>query len=56
MDCAFKILKQEGFKGFYKGTLPRLIKVIYSTGVNFALIESIRDFLFKMFPNKDKIA
>ncbi len=41
LDCARKIWKQEGFFAFYKGTVPRLSRVVLDTAIVFTLYEHI---------------
>ena len=40
-DCARSIWRNEGFKGFYKGTVPRLSRVVLDTAIVFTLYEQI---------------
>ncbi|XP_004071531.1 mitochondrial thiamine pyrophosphate carrier [Oryzias latipes] len=35
MDCMFQIAKEEGFRGFFKGLSPSLVKAALSTGFTF---------------------
>ncbi|KAG9279209.1 mitochondrial thiamine pyrophosphate carrier [Astyanax mexicanus] len=35
MDCAMRILKEEGLRGFFKGLSPSLLKAAVSTGLTF---------------------
>jgi solute carrier family 25 citrate transporter 1 len=39
MDCAWKILRNEGILAFYKGLTPNLIKVFPSSGMFFLAYE-----------------
>lgn len=41
MDCARQIWKNEGIRGFYKGTVPRLSRVVIDVALTFALYEHI---------------
>lgn len=38
-DCAAKIWKHEGIRGFYKGTVPTVLKSTLSTAITFAVYE-----------------
>ena len=38
-----KTLKNEGIRGLYKGTVPRLCRVVNTVAITFVLIEGIRD-------------
>ena len=44
---AQQILKTEGPKGFYKGVIPRLGRVVLSQGIIFMSYESIADSIRK---------
>jgi hypothetical protein len=50
MDCFYKILKNEGVLGFYKGCGARLSRVILDVAITFTLVEHIRSVLDKVFP------
>lgn len=41
VDCILKIIREDGFLGFYKGTLPRLARVVPGQGLLFASYEGI---------------
>ncbi|XP_062341854.1 tricarboxylate transport protein A, mitochondrial [Osmerus eperlanus] len=41
VDCAFKILKNEGPQAFYKGTVPRLGRVCLDVAIVFVLYEEV---------------
>lgn len=41
LDCAFKIWKHEGVKGFYKGTVPRLGRVCLDVAIVMTLYDKI---------------
>lgn len=45
VDCAVQILKHEGIRTFWKGTTPRLSRVMFSSGIVF----SVQDFLMRLF-------
>jgi len=46
-DCFKQILKTEGPKGFYKGVIPRLGRVVPGQGIIFMSYESIADSIRK---------
>ena len=37
IDCAMKIYQNEGFRGFYKGLTPRLVKVSMEVAIAFTM-------------------
>ncbi|XP_049619338.1 tricarboxylate transport protein B, mitochondrial [Syngnathus scovelli] len=41
MDCAVKILRHEGLKAFYKGTVPRLGRVCLDVAIVFIIYEEV---------------
>ena len=45
LDCARQILQVEGVRGFYKGVVPRLGRVVPGQGVIFMSYETIADTL-----------
>ncbi|KAG4303439.1 hypothetical protein PCK1_000403 [Pneumocystis canis] len=47
-DALKQILLHEGWKGFYQGLLPNLLKVIPSMGTSWLFYEITRDFLSKI--------
>ncbi|XGW13538.1 hypothetical protein V3C99_000116 [Haemonchus contortus] len=47
IDCAVQIWKKEGFFAFYKGTVPRLSRVVLDVAITFMIYDSIMDFLNK---------
>lgn len=50
VDCFVQIAKTEGLRGFYKGTVPRLARVVADVAITFTLFEHIRIILDKVFP------
>ena len=48
IDCARKIISQEGATAFYKGTIPRLMRVAPGQGIIFMSYESINKALTKL--------
>ncbi|GMR42254.1 hypothetical protein PMAYCL1PPCAC_12449 [Pristionchus mayeri] len=46
-DCALQIWKNEGFRAFYKGTVPRLSRVCLDVAITFMIYDSIMEFLNK---------
>ena len=45
LDCAKQIMVKEGPKAFYKGTLPRLSRVVLDVGITFMVYDSIMEAL-----------
>lgn len=41
VDCAQKILRNEGVKGFYKGLTPNMVRIFPSSGLFFLVYESV---------------
>jgi hypothetical protein len=39
--CYTQIVEKEGYRGFYKGTTPRLCKILLESSLTFALFETI---------------
>ena len=52
LDCAGQILKNEGIKGFYKGTVPRLSRVVLDVAITFTLYEYITRAIVYFWPNE----
>jgi len=53
MDCARHIWANEGFRGFYKGTVPRLSRVVIDVALTFALYEYITNAINYVWPDKE---
>jgi solute carrier family 25 citrate transporter 1 len=51
VDCFMQIAREEGVRGFYKGTVPRLARVVADVAITFTLFEHIRIILDKVFPS-----
>ena len=51
IDCLGKILKSDGVRGFYAGTVPRMARVTADVAITFTLFENIRALLDRFFPN-----
>ncbi len=51
-DCAVQIMKNEGVKGFYKGTVPRLGRVVMDVAITFTLYDYITKAIVYMWPDK----
>ncbi|EDO33353.1 predicted protein [Nematostella vectensis] len=45
LDCTIRIAKHEGFKAFYKGTVPRLGRVCFDVAFVFTLYENVMKLL-----------
>merc|ERR1711990_385691 len=41
-DCARKIIAQDGYMGFYKGVVPRLMRVCLDVGLTFSIYHQLR--------------
>ena len=54
-DCAVQIAKTEGLKGFYKGTVPRLGKVVADVAITFTLYDYITRAILYVWPNKQTV-
>lgn len=55
-DCAIKIVKNDGLTGLYKGTVPRLSRVVLDVAITFTLYDYITSLITKVWPdNKKKI-
>jgi len=48
LDCFFHIFKNEGIRGLYKGTVPRLGRVVLDVALTFTLYEKISILLNKV--------
>lgn len=51
-DCAVQIAKTEGIKGFYKGTVPRLGRVVLDVAITFTLYDYITRAILSVWPDK----
>lgn len=49
IHCASQILKHEGLKAFYKGTVPRLSRVCLDVAITFMIYESFMDLFNKIW-------
>lgn len=50
LDCARTILKNEGAKAFYKGTLPRMSRVCLDVAITFMIYDSFMEMFNKIYP------
>lgn len=50
LDCAVTTWREEGPLAFYKGTIPRLVRVGMSVGIQFALYGSFYRLINKIWP------
>merc|ERR1712019_286087 len=48
VDCAMKMLKQEGPTSFFAGSIPRMVQVGMTSGISFALFPIISKMLDKV--------
>lgn len=51
LDCLGKILKTEGVRGFYAGTVPRMARVTADVAITFTLFENIRALMDRLVPS-----
>ena len=49
-DCAKKIWVNEGFKAFYKGSIPRMSRVCLDVGITFIIYDSFMEYFNKVWP------
>jgi solute carrier family 25 phosphate transporter 23/24/25/41 len=49
IDCAFKILKYEGIKGYYKGLLPNFMKALPAVSISYGTFEYIKKQLIEIY-------
>eukprot|EP00118_Oscarella_pearsei_P021591 m.242966 g.242966 ORF g.242966 m.242966 type:complete len:86 (+) comp40231_c0_seq7:329-586(+) len=52
VDCFLKIWRNEGFFAFYKGTIPRLGRVVFDVAFTFTLYENTMKALDWVFPTQ----
>jgi len=52
-DCAVRVLKDEGIFALWKGTVPRLSRVMFSSGLIFTFFEQTMQVLNQMVPEDD---
>lgn len=48
VDCVASIAKEEGFRGFFKGLSPSLVKAAVSTGLTFFTYEAFVNLLIRL--------
>lgn len=48
-DCANKIIKNEGFRAFYKGFIPNVLGIIPYAGCDLAVYETLKRFYMKRY-------
>lgn len=49
-DCAKQIAVNEGPRAFYKGTMPRMSRVVLDVGITFMIYDSFMDLFNKVWP------
>ena len=47
-----QIMVNEGPKAFYKGTLPRMSRVVLDVGITFMIYDSFMDMFNKVWPSR----
>jgi len=47
LDCISKTVSGEGFKGFYKGLVPNLLRVVPATMITFVVYENVSHYLLQ---------
>jgi len=52
IDCARQLWRNEGIRGFYRGTLPRLGRVCLDVGIVFMLYGQITKLIHRFFEKK----
>ena len=45
-----QIMKNEGPRAFYKGTLPRMSRVVLDVGITFMIYDTFMEFFSKVWP------
>ncbi|BCS17668.1 uncharacterized protein APUU_10496A [Aspergillus puulaauensis] len=45
LDCATDIARKEGFRAFWRGTTPRLMRLMLSSGITFTVYEQVVQFV-----------
>lgn len=53
-DCAKTIMVNEGPKAFYKGTIPRMSRVVLDVAITFMIYDSFMELFNKVWPDKQK--
>ena len=53
-DCAKKIMVNDGPKAFYKGTIPRMSRVVLDVGITFMIYDSFKEWFDQLWPDKQK--
>lgn len=54
LDCAKQIMVNEGPKAFYKGTVPRLSRVVLDVGITFMIYDSIMEAINHFWPEQKR--
>ena len=49
-DCARQILIHEGPMAFYKGTMPRMSRVVLDVAITFMIYDSFMEYFNKVWP------
>jgi solute carrier family 25 citrate transporter 1 len=49
-DCGRQILMNEGYRAFYKGTIPRMSRVCLDVAITFMIYDSFMEMFNKVWP------
>ena len=52
LDCFMTIFRNEGLRGLYKGTVPRLSRVVLDVALTFTMFDYIKRALDIVMPDK----
>lgn len=52
LDCFMTVFRNEGIRGLYKGTVPRLSRVVLDVALTFTLFDYIKLLLDYAIPEK----
>ena len=47
-----RIWRNEGIRGFYRGLLPNIIKVVPAVSISYVVYEKMKKYLIEPFKNK----
>ena len=49
-DCAKQIARHEGLFAFYKGTMPRMSRVVLDVAITFMIYDTFMEYFNKVWP------